>query len=189
MVIEELTGILKENNLFTPKYLYIVHWARTSGSITVKKVSEALNISERAAKLHIDRLEALELLETGKLEKKKRVKLNQMQKPQEDAALSVRFTYYVWDCLKKANPTNLDIEKAFFDVWEKELRLLIEERKNIKEVTKVFQFALEDDFWKTVILSASNFRKKYDKIKTKMSATVEDKKPQITVSKSYLSDD
>lgn len=190
MVIEEATQKLKDYNIFRPEFTYLLHWSTTQTTITAKKVSEALDVSEKTAQRMIDKMEECGLILTGNIQRKKRQKLSEIKAPvKSDPNIPLRFAYYVWSKLKAEHPDNIELGKAFQDVWEKEAKLLIDERKNTIEVIETFEFTLKDDFWKTVILSVSNLRKKYDKIRMSMKRVTEDKVPQVTITKQYLSDD
>ena len=181
----EIIQTLKDNNIFSKDYCYLVMWLKSKSGYTIKQVSEALNVSERVAEHYIDRLEDSGLIDLGqRVDRKTRQKMSDIEPPEKTAALSLRFAYYVHQRLTKLHPDNLDLKKAYVDNWEKESRLLLAER-NPKEVYAIFEFAVADEFWSKVILSMSNFRKKYDKIKVKTTTT----KPQVQIAQKYLSDD
>lgn len=191
MVIEQATQILKDYNIFRPDYTYLLHWSTTQTAITAKKVSEALDVSEKTAQKMIDKMEECGLILTGSITKKKRYKMSEIA-PVKSDPIQLRFAHYVWSKLKEQYPENKELDKAFVDVWEKDAKLLLVERNNTIEVTETFKFVQQDEFWKTVILSVSNLRSKYDKIRLAMQRCKEEKKenkPQISTSRRYLTDD
>jgi len=55
------------------------------------------------------------------------------------------------------------------DSWANEIRLMIErDNRTIQQIETVINWCSKDIFWKTIILSAANIRKNFDKLEGKM---------------------
>jgi len=68
---------------------------------------------------------------------------------------------FLFECIKKNNPDFLGNPRKWDDAFDKMLRI---DKRNQQMVGKVIQFAQEDNFWKTVILSGKKVRDKYEQL-------------------------
>lgn len=60
---------------------------------------------------------------------------------------------------------NQNIKKPDLDNWANTIRLMIEaDKRHGKEVQDMIVWATQDDFWKSVVLSASSLRRNFDKL-------------------------
>lgn len=111
----------------------------------------------------------------------KPIKTNKKPKYSEDNSyykMAVYFYKLVEKVGQEAGLTHLT-KKANLQTWADDMRKLIELDKVDKHLAKeVMDWVVQDDFWKTNILSASKLRKQFPQLAIKMSAQKQQSKPK-----------
>lgn len=75
----------------------------------------------------------------------------------------MRFSVWAFECIQK---TMSGAKKPNFDSWAKDVRLMIErDNRSIDDMANVWQWARNDQFWQSNILSIKKFRDKFDTLK------------------------
>ncbi len=86
-------------------------------------------------------------------------------KPKQYSQEHLDFAKWAFDCIRK---TMDGFKSQNLETWAKDVRLMIErDGRNIDEMANVWQWARNDQFWQSNILSISKFRKQYDTLKAK----------------------
>ncbi|MCR1835000.1 replication protein [Oceanobacillus caeni] len=116
------------------------------------------------------------------LKNKKPVKTNKKPKYSEDNTyykMAIYFHGLVEKVGQEAGLSHLT-KKANMQTWADDFRKLIELDKVDKRLAKkVMDWVVQDDFWKTNILSASKLRKQFPQLAIKMNAQRQPQQPKI----------
>lgn len=85
------------------------------------------------------------------------------EKPAQYSQEHLDFAKWAFDCIRN---TMDGVKEPNFEAWAKDVRLMIErDNRNIDDMANIWQWARNDHFWQSNILSISKFRKQYDTLK------------------------
>lgn len=86
----------------------------------------------------------------------------------DEQSIPYRTANYLYSNILKHKP---DLKKPNLQIWANDMRKLIElDKRDPKKVGEVIEWATQDSFWQTNILSASKLRDKWDSITARMKS-------------------